>query len=154
MSGLTVNRVLWLDKVYQEGKERSNLMADFNQTTLVGRLVRDPESRTSQSGASVVNFSIAVNRRLKDGSEKANYFNVISFGKTASFVSEYLSKGSLVLVSGTLEQQTWDGQDGQKHSRVVVIGNNVQSLNLAKQQEKKESGEEMLTPVGLDEIPF
>lgn len=152
--GLTLNDVLWLDKVYQEAKERSEIMADFNQTTLVGRLTKDPESRTSKSGSSVVNFSIAVNRHLKDGSDKANFFDVIVFGQTAAFVSEYLKKGDLVLVSGSLEQQTWETQDGQRRSRVVIIGYNVQSLGAAKAREEKKEEMDELKPIGMDEIPF
>lgn len=124
-------------------------MADFNQVTLVGRLTKDPEIRTTQSGKKLANMSIAVNKYSKD--EPANFFNVQCWEKTADFVDNYLSKGSQILISGSLEQQVWE-DNGQKHQRVIVVARTVQGLSPLK---KKTAEQEDLTePIGLDDIPF
>lgn len=124
-------------------------MADFNQVTLVGRLTKDPEIRTTQSGKKLANMSIAVNKYSKD--EQANFFNVQCWDKTADFVDNYLSKGSQILISGSLEQQVWD-DNGQKHQRVIVVARTVQGLSPLK---KKTAEQEDLTePINLDDIPF
>ena len=124
-------------------------MADFNQITLVGRLTKDPEIRTTQSGKKLANMSIAVNKYSKD--EQANFFNVQCWDKTADFVDNYLSKGSQILISGSLEQQVWD-DNGQKHQRVIVVARTVQGLSPLK---KKTAEQEDLTePINLDDIPF
>lgn len=124
-------------------------MADFNQITLVGRLTKDPEIRTTQSGKKLANMSIAVNKYSKD--EQANFFNVQCWDKTADFVDNYLSKGSQILISGSLEQQVWD-DNGQKHQRVIVVARTVQGLSPLK---KKTAEQDDLTePINLDDIPF
>lgn len=124
-------------------------MADFNQVTLVGRLTKDPGIRTTQSGKKLANMSIAVNKYSKD--EPANFFNVQCWEKTADFVDNYLSKGSQILISGSLEQQVWE-DNGQKHQRVIVVARTVQGLSPLK---KKTAEQEDLTePMSLDDIPF
>lgn len=124
-------------------------MADFNQVTLVGRLTKDPGIRTTQSGKKLANMSIAVNKYSKD--EQANFFNVQCWDKTADFVGDYLTKGSQVLISGSLEQQVWD-DNGQRHQRVIVVARTIQGLSPLK---KKTTEQEDLTePISLDDIPF
>lgn len=142
---LTVNQVL---KILHEEKGE-NFMADFNQVTLVGRLTKDPEIRTTKSGKKLANMSIAVNKYSKD--EPANFFNVQCWEKTADFVDNYLSKGSQILISGSLEQQVWE-DNGQKHQRVIVVARTVQGLSPLK---KKTAEQEDLTePISFDDIPF
>lgn len=98
-----------------------------NTITLVGNITRDPEYRVSQSGSGATSFGIAVNRRWqKDGEwqEQASFFDVSCFGALAEHVAESCAKGSRVMVSGRLEQQTWE-KDGERKSKVHVVADDV-----------------------------
>lgn len=91
---------------------------------LMGRLTRDPEVRVTQSGKNVATFSIAVDRYGAD--EQADFFNITAWEKLADLVSQYLHKGSRVLVQGRLRQDTWDDKEtGKKRSRVEVTAFDV-----------------------------
>ncbi len=96
----------------------------FNKVILMGNLTRDPETRTTPSGQSVTNFSLAVNRtwRSQDGSnqESVSYIDCVAWGKTGEIIAQYLQKGRALLVSGRLDQRSWE-QDGNKRSKVEVI---------------------------------
>lgn len=96
----------------------------FNKVILMGNLTRDPETRTTPSGQSVTNFSLAVNRTWKgqDGNtqESVSYIDCVAWGKTGEIIAQYMQKGRPLLVSGRLDQRSWE-QDGQKRSKVEVI---------------------------------
>lgn len=98
----------------------------INQVILMGRLTRDPEMRTTPSGKSVTNFSLAVDRLGNDDS--ADFFDITAWEKTGELVNQYLSKGRRCLVQGRLSFRTWE-QDGQKRSKVDVIANDVTFLD-------------------------
>ncbi len=105
-------------------------MADINQVVLVGRLVRDAELRYLSSGTSVMNFSIAVNRRRKQGDQwvdEASFFDVELFGRQAESIQRFMVKGKQVGVHGELRQDRWE-QDGQNRSKVKVHAINLQLL--------------------------
>lgn len=106
----------------------------INRVVLVGRLTRDPEMRTTQSGKSVCDFSIAVQKRIKpqDGSPDADFFRVTAWEKTAEYVANYLSKGRLVAVDGRLQSRKYTAQDGSNREVVEVIADNVQGLDRPK----------------------
>jgi single-strand DNA-binding protein len=96
----------------------------FNKVILMGNLTRDPEVRSTPSGQSVANFTLAVNRtwRGADGSnqESVSYIDCVAWGKTGEVIAQYIQKGRALLVSGRLDQRSWD-QDGQKRSKIEVI---------------------------------
>lgn len=101
-----------------------------NRVVLVGRLTRDPEQKTTPNGTSVCDFSIAVDRRVKqEGGQDADFFRVTAWGKTAEFVGRYLAKGRLVAVDGRLQQRKYTAQDGTTREVVEVIAENVQGLD-------------------------
>lgn len=103
-------------------------MANFNcnKVILGGRLTADPELKTTQSGLSVVSFSVAVNRKTKPGEEqKTDFFNVTAWRATADFVSRYFHKGSSICIVGTLQNSSWTDQSGQKHYRTDIIADEV-----------------------------
>ena len=105
-------------------------MADINHVVLVGRLTRDAELKYTQGGAAVCKFSIAINRRRKNGEEwveEANYFDIVLWGRQGEALNQYLVKGKQVAVEGELRQNRWE-QDGQSRSKVEVIANNLQLL--------------------------
>jgi single-strand DNA-binding protein len=153
----------------------------FNQVTLMGNLTRDPELRTTPSGASVCSFSLALNRSYKnaEGSwqEATDYIDITAWGPLGERVAQYLTKGRPALVSGRLQSRSWE-QDGQKRSKVEVVANDVTFLGgpgggnagtavnndepvsapAPKKSSKKDEdvviediGDE---PINLDDIPF
>ncbi len=98
----------------------------FNKVILMGNLTRDPETRTTTGGQSVTNFSLAVNRTWKgqDGqtNEDVSYIDCVAWGKPGEIIAQYLGKGRAVLVSGRLDQRSWeDKETGSKRSKVEVI---------------------------------
>jgi single-strand DNA-binding protein len=100
------------------------------QVTIVGNLTRDPELRFTPSGAPVTTFGVAVNRRWQNRDsqqweESTSFFNVTCWRDLAQNVSESLEKGSRVLVSGRLDQRSWETQDGEKRSVVEIVADEV-----------------------------
>lgn len=89
---------------------------NFNKVILGGRLVADPELKTTQSGISVTSLRIAVNRRPgKDGTSETDFFTVNAWRGTAEFVTKYFRKGSCICVTGTMQTRTWE-KDGVRHT--------------------------------------
>ena len=100
----------------------------INQVILMGRLTRDPETRTTTSGKSVTSFSLAVDRQTQD--DQADFFDVTAWEKTGELVAQYLTKGRRCLVQGRLRQDSWDDKEtGKKRSRVEVVAFDVTFLD-------------------------
>ncbi|MDR3114895.1 MAG: single-stranded DNA-binding protein [Treponema sp.] len=105
-------------------------MVDLNHVVLIGRLTRDAELKYTTNGQAVCKFSIAVNRRRKNGEQwvdEANFFDVVLWGRQGESLNQYLVKGKLVGVDGELRQDRWE-QDGQNRSKVEIVANNLQLL--------------------------
>ena len=105
-------------------------MADINHVVLVGRLTRDAELKYTAGGQAVCKFSVAVNRRRKNGEQwedEVNYFDVVLWGRQGESLKQYLVKGKAVGVEGELRQDRWQ-QDGQNRSKVEIVANNIQLL--------------------------
>jgi single-strand DNA-binding protein len=105
-------------------------MADVNHVTLIGRLTRDAELKYTSTGFAISNFSLALNRRRKNGDQwidEANFFDVTLYGKSAENLKAYLIKGKQVAIEGELRQDRWE-QDGQQRSKVIISATNVQLL--------------------------
>jgi len=106
-------------------------MASFNRVVLVGNLTRDIELRRTPQGTAVTDLGLAVNDRVKRNDEwvdEVNFFDVTLWGRTAEVASEYLAKGSSVLIEGRLKYETWSQEDGTKRSKVKVVGEKMQML--------------------------
>ena len=107
-------------------------MASFNRVILVGNLTRDPELRYIPSGTAVCDIGLAVNNRRKNANgewvEETTFVDVTLWQRTAEVASEYLSKGSPVLIEGRLKLDSWEGQDGKKQSKLRVVGETMQML--------------------------
>ena len=97
----------------------------FSKAIITGNLTRDPEMRSTPSGATVCGFSVAVNRSFRDSSgeqkEAVSFIDCSAWGKAGEIISQYAKKGSGILVSGRLDQRSWEGNDGQKRSRVEIV---------------------------------
>ena len=105
-------------------------MADLNHVVLIGRLTRDAELKYTAGGQSVCKFSIAVNRRKKNGDQwedEANFFDIVVWGRQGESLHPYLVKGKMVGVDGELRQDRWQ-QDGQNRSKVEIVTNYLQLL--------------------------
>lgn len=103
---------------------------DINKVMIVGRLTRDSELSYTNSGYALCKFSIAVNRRKKEGGQwidEANYFDCNLWGKRGESIKNYLLKGTQVGIDGQLKQERWT-KDGQTRSKVSIDVGNVQLL--------------------------
>jgi len=106
-------------------------MASLNKVMLLGNLTRDPELRYAPNGTPIANFGMAINRRYRQGDEwreEVCYVDVVTFGRQAETVGEYLSKGNLAMIEGRLQWRSWETEDGQKRSKHEVVANNVQFM--------------------------
>ena len=102
----------------------------FSKAIIVGNMTRDPELRTTPSGTQVCGFTVAVNRNYKDGSggnkEQVSFIDCSAWGRSGEIIAQYAKKGSGILVSGRIEQRSWEDKEGQKRSRVEI---NVEDFN-------------------------
>lgn len=117
-------------------------MRGFSKAIITGNLTRDPELRTTPNGASVCSFSVAVNRVFRDSSgtqqESVSFIDCSAWGKLGEMISQYAKKGSGVLVSGRLDQRSWeDKATGQKRSRVEIV---VEDFNFTSNANDRDGG--------------
>ena len=113
-------------------------MVDVNRVILAGNLTRDPELRYTPSGQAVVDLNMAINRVYTSGGEKKEdtcFVSVVAWGRQAEMCGEYLSKGSPVLIEGSLQYDQWQTDGGEKRSRLRVRADRVQFLGRPKRAE-------------------
>ena len=133
-------------------------MGDINTTVLVGRLTRDMELRYTGTGTAIGKFSVAVNRRRKQGEQwvdEANFFDVELWGRQAEAIQQYMQKGKQIAVSGELRQNRWtDTATGGNRSKVVIHAITVQLLGGGQQQGSQ--GQTGSNGAGIDDgdIPY
>ena len=99
----------------------------LNVVVLIGRLTATPELRNTQSGVSVTNFSIAVDRSYQPkGEEKTtDFINIVAWRNTAEFICKYFQKGSMIAVQGEIQTRTYTDNDGNNRYVTEVVANNV-----------------------------
>lgn len=101
----------------------------MNKVILCGNLTRDPEIRSTQSGVSVCNFTIAVNRRMqKDGQQETDFFNIVAWRSLGELCGRYLAKGRKVNVFGSIQTRTYEAKDGTKRSAFDILADEVEFL--------------------------
>ena len=95
---------------------------------LVGRLARDPELKTTQSGVSVCSFTVACDRRYqKEGeSRQADFINCVAWRGTADFVAKYITKGTRIALDGSIQTRSWDDDEGNRRYVTEVIAEHVE----------------------------
>ncbi len=96
-----------------------------NTVTVVGNVTRDPELRFTQGGMAVASFGLAWNRRRQDQEDEVSFFDVTCFRQMAENVAESVTKGARVVVYGTLQQRSWESQDGDRRSKVEILADDV-----------------------------
>jgi len=99
---------------------------NLNKATLIGRLTRDPELKTTPSGKQVTTFSVATSLKYKDQSgqrqEKTEFHNIVSWGKQAEVIAQYFTKGQEIYLEGRMETRSWDDKEtGKKMYRTEIV---------------------------------
>jgi single-strand DNA-binding protein len=136
------------------------MMASLNKVLLIGNVGTDPEMRFTPNGNPVTSFRIATNRvyTTSEGEKRqeTEWFTIVTWRKLAESCNQFLTKGQRVYVEGSLRTRMWEGQDGQKRSRVEVVANRV--LFLDKQATAMlpgdESAIEVADEVEPEDLPF
>lgn len=141
----------------------------MNKVIVTGRLTADPESRKTQSGISQCTMRIAVQRRVKDasGNYPADFFTIVAWRQTAESCAQYLSKGRMVAVEGSLQTRSYEAQDGSKRNVTEIIADHVEFIGGYKDNSESTANAEVKTepapPTPLsseftdfddDELPF
>ena len=124
----------------------------LNRITITGRMTRDPELRTTQSGISVTSFSIANQRNYKNGNGErdTDFFDVVAWRATAEFVTKYFVKGSLVTVDGRLETRKFTDKQGNERKTVEIIADNVFFGDSKNEQREAVPASEAATAPGFE----
>jgi len=129
----------------------------INRVVLVGRITRDPELRKTQNGTSVVSFTLACNRRVKqDGQPDADFISCQAWGKTAEVICQYVFKGHLLGLEGRIQTRSYDDKDGKRVYVTEVVANSVQLLESKKdaQSEAAMQNDEYDDYVDGGSLPF
>lgn len=132
----------------------------MNKVILLGRITKDPEIKytTGNEPMAVVRYTLAVDKRSKQGEAKADFINCIAFGKNAEFIEKYIKKGQRIAVAGALSTRTWEDRDGKKHYATEVITNEHYFADGAKGATREETKNDGFYPVdgaeADDDLPF
>ena len=142
---------------------------NLNKVLLIGRLTRDPENRALPSGQSVTSFGMATDRFYNDKTgqrqQQTEFHNIVAFGKLAEITSQYLNKGSLVLIEGRLQTRSWKDNSGNQKYRTEIITERLQmgpksanKQSFQNQNQEKETKEDIPVieegEIDVKDIPF
>ena len=121
----------------------------MNKVILIGNLANDPETRTTQSGIAQCTFRLAVQRRFANpqGVREADFFTIICWRQTAELCSRYLSKGRKIAVEGSIQNRSYDAQDGSKRYVTEIIADSVEFLSSRNEDGARPSGYSAPPPV-------
>lgn len=125
----------------------------MNKVFLIGNLVRDPEMRSTQSGVSVCNFTIAVNRRFRNaqtGQQETDFLNVIAWRQLAELCGKYLAKGRKVAVMGSIQTRQYAVKDGSKRTAWDIVADEVEFLSQNQQGSTQSAPGAYTTAVSKD----
>jgi single-strand DNA-binding protein len=126
----------------------------LNKVMIIGHLGRDPEMRYTPSGRPVTTFSVATSRTWNTSNgerhTETEWFNVVAWGNLAEICKQYLSKGQQVYVEGRLQSRQWEDKEGNKHSSVEVVANEM--IMLSERHESEEDTTE--NDIEEEEFPF
>ena len=126
----------------------------MNKIMIIGNLTRDPELRTTAAGVPVCRFCVAVNRRfVPEGDQGADFFDVVTFRKTAENCASYLVKGRKVCVVGALRINEYTDREGNRRTSVDIAADEVEFLS-PRTDEPREQSKATLEPVTDDQLPF
>lgn len=125
----------------------------INKAIIGGRLTKEPEHTVTSSGLDVSKFTVAIDRRFqKQGEEKqTDFLNVVAFGKTAQFVSKYFTKGSSIIVVGSIQSRSYE-KDGQKRYVTEIIAEEVNFAGSKKEPTSEQSSEAVSGDAAMDAL--
>ena len=134
----------------------------LNKVMIIGHLGKDPEMRYTPSGRPVTTFTVAVSRSWSsaDGERhsETEWFNVVAWGNLAEICKQYLTKGQQVYIEGRLQTRRWDDKEGQKHTSVEVVANEMMILGDRREAnhgtEEQSMSADSEPSAGEDEFPF
>lgn len=131
----------------------------MNKVILIGRLVKDPEIRYTQSGKGAASFVLAVDRRFsKEGQQTADFIPIVAWNKLAEIIGNNLTKGRRISVEGRMQVRNYDAQDGTKRYVTEVIADEVEFLDSRKdgQPKPEQQGKSSFDGANIpdEEIPF
>ena len=131
----------------------------INRVELLGRVGADPEMRYSQGGTAVTTLRLATDRRRQNGDTEADWHSVVCWGKQAEAVAEYVKKGNRVFVAGSLAQNTFETEDGQRRHRTEVHAQEVVFLDSngsgnGRSGEREQEAESAAQPAATGPTPF
>ena len=111
----------------------------LNKAILMGRLTRDPELRYTQSNIPVVTFSIAVDRNYSNngGDRQTDFIDIVAWRRTAEFVSQWFTKGQMIVVVGSIQSRRWQDKNGNNRTSIEVVADEVQ---FGESKRSRESG--------------
>jgi single-strand DNA-binding protein len=119
----------YLAQIFFWGGRRFKEMLSLNKAMIIGNVGGEPEMRFTPNGNPVTSFSVATNRvyATPDGErrQETEWFSVVTWNRLAENCNQFLTKGQRVYAEGRLHTRTWEGQEGQKHSRIEIIANRV-----------------------------
>ena len=119
-------------------------MASFNKVILMGNLTRDPETRVTPSGLTICKLGLAVSRNYStkdcERREETTFVDVDAFGRQAEVITKYMSKGKPIMLEGRLRLDQWEGNDGQKRSKLCVVLENFQFVGGPREEGTGSSG--------------
>lgn len=125
----------------------------LNHAVIMGRLTSDPELRTTPSGTSVTNFTVACNRDYGSNDEKrCNFIDVVAWRGTAEFVTKYFHKGSMIIVQGEIQTRNYEDKNGYSRKAVEIVSDTVY-FGEPKRKEPDESSRSSCSPPKQEETP-
>lgn len=139
----------------------------LNKVQLIGNLTKDPELRQTPNGSSVCSFTVATNLTWKDANgqkqDKAEFHNIVTWGKLAEICNQYLQKGKKVYLEGRLQTRDWEAEDGSKRYKTEIVAENMIMLSQANSNydSGNQSNDYAAQPssgggddISIDDLPF
>lgn len=137
------------------------MSSDINKVILIGRLTRDPESKSTNSGQTFCRFTLASNRSIYskqsgDSRDEVGFYDCVAWGKGGEAIAQYLQKGRRICVEGSLRWSSWEGTDGKKQSKTEIAVESFQFLDAKPQGEQSSEPQGAATFCGMgdEDIPF
>ena len=140
--------------------EQNQNNINLNNIQILGNVTKKPELKALPSGVKITKFNVATNRKWNQDGEKkeeVEFHSIVSFGKLAEIIAQYVEKGQLIYIQGRLKTSNWD-KDGVKHYKTEIIAENMQmgpkSGKTEQTEEKVEEKEVVEESVDVSDIPF
>lgn len=127
----------------------------INSVIIMGRMTKDPELKTTQSGLSVISFTVAVDRKYQKGGERqADFLNVVAWRQTAEFVEKYFHKGSMIAVQGSIQTRKYEDKNGNNRTAVEIVADNVSFCGSKDEKPSLNVSTDDFEEIGDDDLPF